>query len=292
MLVFYSDDYVADAAGFDTVRKAGEVAASLATDPIPGAHIVPPTPATAEELTAVHTDDYVHAILTGVPTDLAASAGLGWDRTFATAVTASAGGCRDAATAAWADGVAGTLSSGLHHARRDSGDGYCTVNGVALAAVTFLAAGAERVLVVDLDAHCGGGTVDILAADPRVTQVDVATSCYDRYDPPPGWSLDIVRDAECYLATIEARLADAGDFDAVVYNAGMDPHELCSIGGLDGVDDEALAAREHMVFQFAASRGTPIAFTLAGGYSSSRLTAEHLVRLHRLTVAAATGVSR
>jgi len=35
-------------------------------------------------------------------------------------------------------GFAGSLSSGLHHARRAGGDGYCAVNGLALAVLTFL----------------------------------------------------------------------------------------------------------------------------------------------------------
>jgi len=50
----------------------------------------------------------------------------------------------------------GSLSSGLHHARRTHGAGFCTFNGLALAALTaleVLTAGAQRVLILNLDAH-------------------------------------------------------------------------------------------------------------------------------------------
>ena len=291
MIVHFSDDYVAAADGFDTVRKAGAVAASLTDDPIPDVEIRAPRPATRHELVRVHEPTYVDAVLTGHPRELAASAGLGWTPTFATSVLASAGGCRDAATAAWRDGVSGSLSSGLHHARRDTGNGYCTFNGVALAALEFLDLGARRVLIVDLDAHCGGGTADILGDDPRVSQIDVATNDFDDYIPPPEWSLQTVRRPEDYLHAVERSLASstatATDSDAVVYNAGMDPHELCGIGGLDGITDEILRRREQLVFGWAAERDVPVAFVLAGGYTSRAMDSDRLTQLHRFTIEAA-----
>ena len=54
-----------------------------------------------------------------------------------------------AGLAALQSGVAGSLSSGLHHARRERGDGYCTFNGLAIAAGEALTAGAASVLYPD-----------------------------------------------------------------------------------------------------------------------------------------------
>lgn len=101
-----------------------------------------------------------------------------------------------------------------------------------------------------------------------------------------GWTLDLVDDADRYLPTVEARLAAVprGSVDAVLCNAGMDPHEDCSTGGLPGITRDVLAAREHLVFEFAARNGLPIAFVLAGGYTSAALDAERLTALHRLTI--------
>lgn len=132
----------------------------------------------------------------------------------------------------------------------------------------------------------------------------MSTSAFDRYHPTStgggrsgacgagGWTLDLVDHAADYLPTVERRLADrsersAGPLDAVVYNAGMDPHERCSTGGLPGITTEVLAAREEMVFAWAAALDVPIAFALAGGYTGSALSADELTALHRLTIDAA-----
>lgn len=286
MHVFFSPDYLASETDSDTTRKAGAIADALRQAPPSGMRISEPRPADRVELARLHDEAYVDAILTGEPRFLAASAGLGWDEGFARSVLASAGGCRDAASAAWAGGVAGSLSSGLHHAARAEGAGFCTINGVALAALAFLDAGASSVLVLDLDAHCGGGTADILGSHPQVRQVDVATDRFDSYRPTGGWTLDHVVDADDYLPTIAHRLdtLPAGELDAVVYNAGMDPHQDCRVGGLDGITDEVLAEREQTVFAWAASLDLPIAFALAGGYHGGAMSRDHLTRLHLLTI--------
>jgi hypothetical protein len=256
LTVFHSPDYAGG--GFDTVAKAGAVADSLTV--APPAHpveLVAPEPATRSELVAVHDEGFVDAVLTGEPRGLASSAGLGWTDTFARSVLASTGGCRDAARVAWDHGVAGTLSSGLHHAGRSSGNGYCTFNGLVLAVHAFQALGAERVLVLDLDAHCGGGTHDIVGNAPGVVGVDVSVSSFDDYEPGPGWSLDLVDHAAHYLPTIEQRVAEVpAGVDAVVYNAGMDPHERCATGGLAGITTEVLADREALV-RLAAAGSCP-----------------------------------
>ena len=58
-------------------------------------------------------------------------------------------------------------------------------------------------------------------------------------------------------------------FDLCLYNAGMDPHASCALGGLAGIAgiaDAILAERERLVFAWCQERGLPIAFVLAGGY--------------------------
>lgn len=288
--VFYAPDYVAAGRDFDTTRKAGFLAADLREHPATGAVLAEPAPATRADLERIHDGDYVEAVLTGEPRSLAASAGLGWDPGLVTAILSSTGGCIDAARSAWTHGIAGTLSSGLHHARRDSGAGYCTINGLALAALTFLDLGARRVLIVDVDAHHGGGTHDILGTDDRITQLDVSTDGYDAYAPHDGWTTDLVDDAADYLPTVAARLGaiDPATIGAVVLNAGMDPHEHCDTGGLHGIDAEVLAERDQLVFEWATTNRLPIAFALAGGYTGVDLDHAQLTTLHRLTIEAAS----
>jgi acetoin utilization deacetylase AcuC-like enzyme len=284
----YSPAYVAAAHAFDTTRKAGWIAESLAREPIAWVEMVEPAPLTAEDLREVHDPAYVEAVRTGTPAALAAGQGLAWDPALWQAVTASNGGLCAAAEVALREGVSGSLSSGLHHARRGYGAGFCTFNGLALAALRAARSGL-RVLVLDLDAHCGGGTDSLVGREPNVVQLDVATDAYDAYAPAPPHILATVRTAAAYLPTISnglEALDAAGPFDLLLYNAGMDPHEG-SMGGLPGITAAVLAEREALVFDWARRRGMPVAFCLAGGYVSSRLARDQLVALHRLTVAAA-----
>ena len=261
----------------------------LHEQPVTGVVLSVPAPLTDAQLATMHERNYVQAIRTGAPSRLVGATGFAWDPGLWTSVCASNGGAVAAARAALQSGTnAGSLSCGLHHARRDSGRGFCTFNGLALAARAAIDAGARRVLVLDLDAHCGGGTASLVSAWPAVTHVDVSVSSFDAYDPARGQTLQVVSKADDYLPTVARALAAAADsWDLVIYNAGMDPHEHSGIGGLRGVTTGMLAARERLLFTWARQRGFPVAFVLAGGYASSRLPRQALAALHRLTVAAA-----
>jgi len=292
--LFYSPAYVLSEYSFDTTRKSRWVAESLAERPIPGVRLVAPEPLDEAAVAAVHDPAYVTAVRTGEPRALAESGGFSWDPGLWSMVLASNGGAVSAALAALAGGrIAGSLSSGLHHAKRAHGDGYCTFNGLALAAGAAKRAGAERILVLDLDAHCGGGTFELLSGDPAVRQVDLAVSPYDRYGPSERMSLDVIVQAGEYLPTLRARLdalaKEGSPFDLVLYNAGMDPYEGCATGGLEGITREILAERERTVFDWCRAEGLPVAFVLAGGYTGARVTQAELVDLHRLTISAAAG---
>ena len=144
--VFYSPAYVGSAHVFETTRKAKWVADSLASVPIGGIQLLSPSSLSDAQLLQVHDPAYVRAVETGVPRRLAESQGFRWDAGLWRMVCASNGGAVAAALAALQSRVAGSLSSGLHHARREHGAGYCTFNGLAIAAREALVAGAESVL--------------------------------------------------------------------------------------------------------------------------------------------------
>lgn len=289
--VFYTPAYVGAAHAFETTRKARWVADSLVAEPIDAIRLAANTPLSEADVLRVHAPAYVAAVRTGEPRDLAQSQGFAWDRQLWPMVLASNGGALAAAAAALVDGVAGSLSSGLHHARRDHGAGFCTFNGLAIAALRLIEqAKARRILILDLDAHCGGGTHSLLGRHPGVRQLDVAVDAFDRYQPQGENTLDLVDAAGRYLPLIERRLGELREerFDLCLYNAGMDPHQHCPVGGLAGIDDDILAQRENLVFSWCRQRKLPVAFVLAGGYIGPRLDQAALVKLHRLTVAAAS----
>lgn len=302
MKLFYDHTYVESAQDFETLRKAESVAVESinwfdARGRLSQLELASPRPATAAELGLVHNPSYVQDVHDGV--GRAESAGFRWDPGYRAAVLASTGGAVDAALTAIADGTSGSLSSGLHHAGRDEGAGFCTFNGLALAARAVLGDMPSRcptrprlrVLILDLDAHCGGGTYDIIRDDPRIHQIDISTSPLDSYERDDKHRLFLVSRPEQYLQILRAELRRAIDvgFDMVLYNAGMDAHELGG-GGITGLTTDLIREREAIVFSWARRNGLPIAFVLAGGYTGYRMSHLRLARLHTITVAAAAGV--
>jgi acetoin utilization deacetylase AcuC-like enzyme len=283
--------YVGSAHVFETTRKAQWIADSLGSVPIGGIELVSPSSLSYDQLVQVHDPAYVRAVETGVPRSLAESQGFRWDAGLWPMVCASNGGAVAAALAALQTGVAGSLSSGLHHARREYGNGFCTFNGLAVAAREALAAGVASVLILDLDAHCGGGTASLIAEEPGIWQIDVSVCDFDRYASGERAWLRIVQDSDEYLGAIERALQDVRlrgpRFELCLYNAGMDPFQGCDIGGLTGITRDTLTVRERLVFDWCREQQLPIAFVLAGGYLGHRLDEEDLVALHRLTLSAA-----
>lgn len=292
LTVFHSPAYDLVTEGFDTFVKARAVAEAIADLADPGIEVTAPTPASTEELATVHSLDYLEALATGEPAELAGSNGLPWDPQLLPTVAATTGGARDAALTAWSTGRhAGSLSSGLHHATRDRGAGFCTVNGLVVAARAALAAGAGRVLVLDLDAHCGGGTAGLIDGVDGIEMVDVSVIEFDAYTPRPDARLTLVRRPARYLGTVEQELDavdDPAGIDLILYNAGMDPHE--NAGGRADIGTAVLADRERLVFRWAERHGVPVAFVLAGGYCGVEYDLDDVARLHLLTVRAAAGL--
>jgi acetoin utilization deacetylase AcuC-like enzyme len=297
MKLFYSPDYALSETDFDTTRKALWVARSLAERPIPGVELVAPNPVTEEDLLLIHQPPYVRAVQTGEPRSLAQSQGFPWDAKLWLTTTASTGGAVAAALTALTEGVAGSLSSGLHHACSDRGNGFCTFNGLALAALKALDAGAGSVLILDLDAHCGGGTHSLIGSHAAIRHTDISVSGFDGYTPAPRNTLDLVTSADHYLPTIRQRLEELDAepaFGLCLYNAGMDPYGPEGKNGpgrLPDISAERLREREEIVFDWCRRRRIPIAFVLAGGYVERYLSQEALVNLHRLTLEAAWRIS-
>jgi acetoin utilization deacetylase AcuC-like enzyme len=285
--VYYSPQYVGAVHAFETTRKAQWIVDSLAVQPIAGIELTAPNPLNLAQLESAHSPAYIRAVETGQPENLAESNGFQWDPGIWQMAISSNGGAVAAALWTMKEGVAGSLSSGLHHARREHGAGFCTFNGLAIAARAALAAGARSVLILDLDAHCGGGTASIIADEPRIWQVDISTDEFDAYRASPIIQLDFVDAQGDYLPVIRDRLdrldRDRIEFDLCLYNAGMDP--------FGQIDAKTLAIREQEVFAWCRGRRLPVAFVLAGGYLGPGLDKSGLVDLHRLTLEAAVGNS-
>ena len=140
--------------------------------------------------------------------------------------------------------------------------------------------------ILDLDAHFGGGTAEILGDNSRVSIVDISVNSFDRWE-----ALDhsrhvahLVQDSEMYIPDIIKNLENLKDVNFLIYNAGMDAHEYA--GGLKGITDKVVKQRETIVADWCRQHRIPAIFALAGGYTSGGLTLEELSLLHLETVKA------
>lgn len=135
-------------------------------------------PATEEEMAAYHTRDYIAAMRTAVGSGPFAGPWGSVDPetvlspgTYEAALY-SVGGAMNAVQAVL-DGQVQNAYALLrppgHHATRNTAQGFCIFNNVALAAYYARRAyGMERIMIVDWDVHHGNGTQDAFYHDPGV----------------------------------------------------------------------------------------------------------------------------
>ena len=270
--IFYDNDYVLES-GIETRTKAKPIADIIIAEELSGVELCSPRKATRQELEEVHSPEYLDSLWNG-------------DQDLLRSLLASTGGVLEAVDQALIDGISGSLSSGLHHAKRTGEDGFCFINGLVLAALRALNVhGLTDVGILDLDAHCGGGTFELIGSDPRVRLADVSTNSFDSWKSfELRHHLKIVRDANNYLNEVEKALKHLSGVQILIYNAGMDPFEGCSIGGLPGITREVLQQREKLVADWCRENKVPALYVLAGGYAGPKLDLEGVARLHLLTI--------
>lgn len=154
-------------------------------------------PASAEELLRVHDEGYVRFV------DNYCKRGGGFlgDSTYLAPNTfkaaASAAGAVIHANRLVASGEADTSFSLVrppgHHASTDKFGGYCIFNNTAIAIRALQEEGlAERVMIVDIDAHAGNGTMRIFYEDPNVLHLSIHRDPDDFY-PHDGFIHQIGR---------------------------------------------------------------------------------------------------
>ncbi len=165
----------------DRIDLTVALAAQLGLLDAPGVEVVGAEPASDALLATVHDPAYVAAVHAaaerGVP-DLVRGLGTRDDPVFPQMHDAAARvvqGTVDAALAVWRGETdhAVNVGGGLHHAMPGAASGFCVYNDAAVAIRALLAAGAQRVAYVDVDAHHGDGVQAVFWDDPRVLTVSV-----------------------------------------------------------------------------------------------------------------------
>jgi acetoin utilization deacetylase AcuC-like enzyme len=238
--------------------------------------LIEPQPATWDELSLVHTAEYLHKVRTGTLTvEEIAQLEIPWAEEVVEGFRVMTGGTITAARVVMESGrpsVLAHLGGGFHHAFSNHGEGFCLFNDVAVAIRVLQAErGLDRAAVVDLDVHHGNGTAFIFETDRSV----FTFSMHQQHNYPmfkPRGSLDIgLRDNagdEEYLAALGGGLAKVMAFDpqVVFYLAGADPYRDDQLGGL-GLTIEGLRARDRLVLGTCRHAHVPVVVTLAGGYA-------------------------
>ena len=284
------------------MRKFALVADGLKS--FPGVQLAEPAPATEEELRRVHTPEYINAVRTGVPRALAESQKFPWSPQLFPSVCLTNGACLAAARQALGNGVAAALASGFHHAHADHGEGFCTFNGLVVAADALKARGQVRtVSILDMDLHYGNGTAALAATRPWLAALSIYGSDYQdneaykdvtvrRHTDGPN-HVSVTLPAGCEGRRLNEILDEhlpgllkRGKPDLLLYQAGADPLQADPYSPL-ALSHGDLLERDHRVFEFARQRALPVAWVLAGGYAQD---ITKVVEAHLNTFRAATMV--
>lgn len=155
--------------------------------------------------------------------------------------------------------IAVSPTSGFHHAGYNFSWGFCTVNGLLIAAQKLLLVeGVHKVGILDFDQHQGDGSEDIL----------VKLGLHERIVHLTGRT-NYPREANPFFCVMPVLLDSLKACDIVLYQAGADQHVDDPLGGF--LDKDQLRTRDRQVFEFMHSKGIPIAWNLAGGYQETHI---------------------
>ncbi len=267
------------------------VTAALADEEFSGlARLVAPA-ATIEQLTRVHPQNYVDAIL-GIRPPEGELVHIDGD-TVMSAGSANAARHAAGAVIAAVDGVlkgrARTAFAAVrppgHHATPDVPGGFCLFNNVAIGAMHARAAfGLRRVALIDFDVHHGQGTQAVVEPDP-----DLFYASTHQYPLYPGTGsarergvagnvvnvpLAAGSGSAAFRAAWSDRLLPAlDDFapELVMVSAGFDAHRRDPLAQLDvETEDFAWLTEELLAIAGRHARGRLVS-VLEGGYDLAAL---------------------
>lgn len=260
--VFYEECMLADQAGSTLSPSSSKprfVLQSWIEQEYP-IEIRPIEPVSVEDLSRAHAPSFVRRVL-------ACERDNGFSNRLpqvAASLPYTSGAMLCAAKEALANGaVAVAPTSGFHHAGYNSAEGFCTFNGLMVAALALRAVPGQwnlRIGILDIDQHYGNGTDDILG---RMWSAE--------RDLTPHYTVGAARyqsrDAVAWLNVLPDLVDEMfGDCDLVLYQAGADPHVDDPFGGF--LTTEQLHERDQIVFRVLHARRVPVAWNLAGGYQS------------------------
>ena len=252
---------------------------------LPDCELLLASPVSEGQLALVHDVNYIKAVFEGLLShSQLREIGFPWSTGMVERARGSSGATLMACRAAMKEGISANIAGGTHHAYKERGSGFCVFNDTAVATRSIQlemqrmhtgAFGASNVVnigVIDLDVHQGNGTAKIFEQDKSVFTLSLHGAKNFPFKKEKS-DLDIELPDECgdeqYIDALESalgRFADQFKADLIIFLAGADPYIGDRLGRL-GLTMDGLKMRDKMVFDWAYSRGIPIAFSMAGGYA-------------------------
>lgn len=274
MKLFYTDHFVLPLPPehrfpMDKYRRLRERAAAAA-----GFDLLEPAAATDDELALAHDRDYITRVADGrlEPREVRAL-GFPWSPQLVERSRRSNGATIAAARVALAEGAAGNLAGGTHHAQIAAAQGYCVFNDCAVAARVMQREGRiRRALIVDTDVHQGNGSAEILAGDDSVFTLSLHGARNFPVHKEPS-DLDVALEDgttdDPYLEALDEALSEAFERacpELVFYLAGADPYAGDRLGRL-ALTRDGLAERDRRVVDRCRVFGLPVVVVMGGGYA-------------------------
>ncbi|MDP2931761.1 MAG: histone deacetylase family protein [Chloroflexota bacterium] len=182
-----------------------------------------------------------------------------------------------------------SIGGGLHHAKRNYGEGFCLYNDVAFAGTYLLEEyELDRVMILDTDAHAGNGTSEYFYSNPKVLFIDLHQNPYTLY-PGTGFASEI-GSGEGKGFKVNVPLPVGAGYDSyklvfdeiveplaaefkpqiIVRNGGSDPHFDDGLTGL-GLPVRGFQMIGERVRKMAESCGGKEVDLIASGYNNDVL---------------------
>lgn len=254
--------------------------------------ITPDRPIRRDELLQVHSPSYLNELKSSLVVaqvleipQLRNLPGRLVDRVLLKRMRWATQGSILAAKTAFSTGLAINLAGGYHHAKPDSGEGFCAYSDIALAVKAIRKEGllieGETAVYIDLDAHQGNGVSHCFLHDEQMQIFDMYNQdIYPAHDVTArqriNWDLPLSSqcNTQSYLdllkselPTFFASLADNGHIVGfAIYNAGTDVFEEDPLGQLS-VSEAGILERDLFVINLLRKKNIPAIMLLSGGYT-------------------------
>lgn len=293
--VVYSKDYLVSLAGLERlhsfdIRKYQKIHDQLVADKLlTAAEVLRPAPLTVEDIRLVHSQQFVDSLedknevaayLEAPP--IAYLPNFIINRSVLKPFRMASGGTLLAARKALEHGIGVNVGGGYHHAKIDTGEGFCIYADVPIA-IRKLQKEKKiaRALIIDVDAHQGNGTVVCLADDDSTYTFSMHQgNIYPVPKEDSDWDieLDAGTSDNGFMALLEPalpKLFEQARPDIVFIVGGCDTLSGDPLAQL-AMTEQGIARRDKAIVQACVERKVPVVLTLSGGYSKNAWHAQYL----------------